>query len=151
MLRISKLTDYAVVLAVHMASRDPGASYAVSDLSAETGIPQPTVSKVVKQLSKDGLLLSQRGAHGGYRLSRAPARINIAEIIVSLEGPIAMTECSLPPRNGAHACEREASCDTRTPWRRINEALLRTLEGITLEDMARDASQKLVELRVVSG
>lgn len=144
MLRISKLTDYGVVLATHLAAAPPEATVAVSDLARETGIPQPTVSKVLKQLGRTGIVEGQRGAQGGYRLARTAEEITIAEVIAALEGPIGVTECATDDELGT--CELMTRCDVRTNWQRINRAVSDALEGIRLSDMVLHP-QKLVPLR----
>jgi FeS assembly SUF system regulator len=140
MLRISKLTDYAIVASSHLGSL-PGA-IAVSDLASATHIPQPTVAKVLKVLARAGLVASQRGAHGGYRLARPAEEITVADIIRAIEGPIAVTECA----DEAEACEYEPSCEVRANWQRINSAVQAALAGITLADMSQSESAKLVQL-----
>lgn len=131
MIRIARLTDYAIVLLTHFA-RMADQAHTARDLAARTGIPLPTVCKVLKALSRGGLLVSQRGVKGGYTLARPAAEISIAGIIGALDGPIAMTECS------AHApglCELEPGCPVRGNWRRINQVVQRALDGLTLGDM----------------
>lgn len=142
MLRISKLADYAIVLSTHLGSR--AGAIAVSDLALGTGIPQPTVSKVLKALARAGLVASQRGAHGGYRLARPAVEITVADIIGALEGPISVTECA--DDSPEHSCEREPSCGVRANWQRINAAVQGALEGITLSDMAEPEMPTLVRL-----
>ncbi len=141
MLRISKLTDYAIVVSTHLGTL--AGAIAVSDLASATRIPQPTVSKVLKALARAGVVVSHRGAHGGYRLARPAVEITVAEIIGALEGPISVTECADSPDQ---LCEHEPSCEVRANWQRINVAVQRALAGITLSDMARTEPQALVRL-----
>lgn len=143
MLRISKLTDYGVVLATHLAAA-PSETVAVSDLARGTGIPQPTVSKVLKQLGRAGVVAAQRGAQGGYRLARSADQITIAEVIAAVEGPIGVTECATDDEVGT--CELQTRCDVRTNWQRINRAVSDALEGIRLSDMVLPNQPKLVSL-----
>lgn len=129
MLRISRLTDYAVVLATELARHD--APVAVSDLSLVTEVPAPTASKVLKLLAKAGVVSSSRGAAGGYRLAAPANRIAIVRVIEALEGPIAVTECS----EQSVACEHETNCGVRANWQRINRAVHEALASISLADM----------------
>lgn len=144
MLRISRIADYGVVLGTRLAGLGPDDLRSARDLCRETGIPTPTVSKVLKGLARHGLVDSERGARGGYRLARAPGAINVADIIAALEGPIGITECGV--LEDQHDCELSASCDVRGNWQLINHAILTALEGITLEDMARPQPPRLVSL-----
>lgn len=144
MLRISKLTDYGVVLTTRLAVSPEGETLAVRDLARETGIPQPTASKVLKRLARAGIIASQRGAHGGYRLTRRPADITVAEVIAALEGPIGVTECASDETAGL--CEMEGSCDMQPNWQRINNAVQQALEGISLADMVTPSGARLITL-----
>jgi FeS assembly SUF system regulator len=133
MIRIAKLTDYAIVLLTYVArDRDRGVHNA-RDLAAESHLPLPTVSKVLKSLSRGGLLVSHRGATGGYGLAKPADAISVAEIIAAMEGPVALTECST---NCPGVCEIEKVCPVRRNWRSINAVVLRSLENLTLSDMA---------------
>jgi FeS assembly SUF system regulator len=131
MLRISKLSDYAIIILGHMA-KAPEATYAATDLAESAGLAGPTVSKVLKALARADVLRSTRGAKGGYQLARPPEATSVASIIAALEGPIALTECGL---EGAH-CEQSPSCGVRANWSVLNRAIQRSLESITLSDMA---------------
>jgi FeS assembly SUF system regulator len=134
MLRISKLTDYAVVLATRMAVHPREETLAVSELAARTHIPEPTARKVLKLLTKGDVVESQRGAQGGYRLRRPAADTTIASVIVAIEGPIGVTECATEEPSGS--CEHEGRCDVQGNWRQISAAIFEALSAITLADMA---------------
>ena len=148
MLRISKLTDYGVVLTTRLAVSPEGETLAAADLCRETGIPQPTASKVLKRLAREGIIESQRGARGGYRLTRRADEITVAEVIAALEGPIGVTECASDETAGL--CEFEGSCDMQPNWQRINDAVQTALEGITLADMLTPSRARLVTLGLKS-
>lgn len=144
MLRISRLADYGVVLGTRLAGLELGELRSVRDLSADTGIPQPTVGKILKQLARAGVVDSARGAHGGYRLSRRPDEVSVAEVIEAVEGPIGVTECGT--EHDEHDCELSGRCDVRGNWQRINQAIQQALEGITLTEMAQPPEEVLVAL-----
>ncbi len=133
MFRINKLTDYAVVLLVDMARAER--VRAAHDIAAETGVPLPTVAKVMKALVRGGLVRSTRGASGGYVLARPAARIAVADIIEAVEGPIALTDCV---EGAEDSCDREVFCPMAGHWNRANAAVRQALDGITLADMARE-------------
>ena len=142
MLRMTKQADYGIVLLTQMA-RQPERRFAASDLASETHLPPPTVSKILKLLARDGLLVSQRGVKGGYRLARDPQAITIAEMIVALDGPIAFTECidDFPGE-----CSQESTCRLRANWQRINDAVRTALEGISLDELTHPLRPPLVQL-----
>jgi FeS assembly SUF system regulator len=136
MLRISKLTDYAIVILGQMA-KDHGRTRTATDLSESTGVALPTVSKVLKTLGKAGILKSTRGAHGGYQLAQPPESTSVALVINVLEGPIALTECE-GERGG---CEQSPNCHARSSWDVINRAVRTALESVSLADMAKPAAK----------
>jgi len=131
MIRLGKLTDYAIVV-MTSASRPDGELHSVARLAERTGIPAPTVAKLVKILAGAGLMESRRGASGGYVLARDPAHLTVAEIVTAVEGPIAITSCV---SESADACGVETLCPMRGGWEKINLALRSALNGVTLADM----------------
>lgn len=142
MLRLSKLTDYATVLLSYMAKHCEGVHSAIG-LAEATGITLPTVSKILKLLVKARVLQSTRGAKGGYRLVDEPEKISVATIISALEGPIALTECSISQQS----CEQATGCEIRGNWGLINQTIYNALESITLADMIMPVV-KPAEIRV---
>lgn len=141
MLRLSKLADYATVILSHMAAND--LPVAAVELAATTGIALPTVSKILKTLAAARILSSLRGAKGGYRLARGPDKISVAAVIAALEGPIALTECSLSRQN----CGQASGCNIKTNWSLINHAIYTALDSVTLADLVRPAPS-IQEFRV---
>lgn len=135
MLRVSKLTDYATVVLAQMA-REPGSVHTAAGLAESTHLARPTVSKLLKQFARVGLLESYRGAHGGYLLAVAPEQISATQIIDTVEGPMAVTECSL----GSDMCEIQDVCNIGHHWQRINRAIRAALDEITLADLATPAA-----------
>lgn len=139
MLRLSKLTDYAVVVLTRLARGGAAPSGSVQtalSLAGETGIAEPTVAKVLKLLAHSGLVEGVRGPRGGYRLTRALASVPLSEVIVAIDGPIALTACV---DGGTGMCEAESICPVRGRWDPVNDAIRRALSGITLADLAPPA------------
>lgn len=132
MLRLSKLTDYATVILSFMA-KDKKQVHAAMEIAVATGIALPTVSKILKLLVNAGVLISTRGAKGGYALASDPEKITVASVISALEGPIALTECSISHQG----CERASGCGIRGNWNLINQTIHDALESVTLADMIR--------------
>jgi FeS assembly SUF system regulator len=139
MLRISKLTDYAIIVLGHMA-REPSRTYAATDLADLASLAAPTASKILKSLTRAEVLTSTRGAKGGYQLARPPEQTSVASIIYALEGPIALTECGLEH----DTCQQAASCDIRGNWGIINRAIRTALESVTLADMAKPTPEEFL-------
>ena len=137
MLRISKLTDYATVLMAALAQREQDCVPA-SQLAEHTRLELPTVAKVLKTLAKSGLVRSIRGVNGGYQLASSPEDVSVASIVRAMEGPIALTECSLE----SGLCAHEAQCTLRGNWQRIGQAVEQALEDLTLSDLYQPSSME---------
>ncbi|MDP2904009.1 MAG: SUF system Fe-S cluster assembly regulator [Methylovulum sp.] len=136
MLRLSKLTDYATVILSFMA-KEKTRVCAAMEIAAATGIALPTVSKILKLLVNSKVLMSTRGAKGGYMLAREPETISVAAIISALEGPIALTECSISEQ----LCGQASGCGIRGVWHTINQTIHNALESVTLADLVRPAAR----------
>ena len=131
MLRISKLTDYGTLILVHLASQEREELCSASDVAAGTHLALPTVQKVLKRLAQKELVISARGAEGGYRLARPPEAITAAEILDALEGPLAITECS----DHEGQCELESDCKVGGAWQKISLAIRSAMDEIRLSDL----------------
>lgn len=136
MLRISKMTDYGALVMSTLARR-PESVHNVAELADLTHLSPTTVSKVLKRLTKQDLVESVRGAHGGYRLARQAEQISMVDIITALEGPIALTQCATQ----VHHCDIAAHCEVRSHWQIINRAIKRTLDSLTLAELAGPVQQ----------
>ena len=135
MLRISRLTDYGTVVLAHLA-HDDADLVSAAEVANATGIALPTVSKLLKSLGKADLVNSTRGSHGGYQLARDADEISAADVIDALEGPVSITECSAIDSH----CDFEDSCNVGGAWQRINVAIRRALDDISLADLLRTKS-----------
>jgi FeS assembly SUF system regulator len=96
-----------------------------------THLSQPTVSKLLKALVRAGLVVSERGSHGGYALARSDDKISAAEIIDAIEGPVAITECS----SAVGRCSLESTCQVGSAWQDINLSIRRALTEVSLADL----------------
>lgn len=132
MLRITKLTDYAIVLLAHQA-RTPSALVSARELSEATGVPFPTVQKVLKQLVQGDVLRSERGAQGGYGFAREPSALSVADVVEVMEGPLALTACA-----GSDApCTEHPHCAVSEHWPVINRAVQQALAAVTILELSR--------------
>lgn len=132
-MRLSSLADYAVVLLAATARRDGPVRVTATALAEETGLPLPTVQKLVSRLSAAGLIETGRGTGGGFRLARAPQAIDLAQIIEAIEGPIALTTCVDAAR---HDCAVETNCMIRPHAGTVNAVVRGALAGVTLAQLA---------------
>jgi len=145
MLRISKITDYGIVLLTELARGGMGEPHNARELSKTAQLPLPVVSKTLKALTRRGLLVSHRGSKGGFNLAREPEQIAVAEVIEALEGPVGITECSV----AVGECTREAICGVREPWQHINSVILQALRQVTLADLI-SRPRDLIEFDLIS-
>ena len=142
MFRITKQTDYGIVLVSHMAA-EPERQFTAPDLAAEAQLPLPMVAKILKLLAREGVLVSHRKVNGGYALARSSRAIAVFEVIIALDGPIAMTECI---DDGPGECVQELICPLRSNWQIINRAVRQTLDEIKIADMAQPLPERLMLL-----
>lgn len=147
MLRMTKQADYGIVLLSHMARQQtpeaPADRFAAPELAEAVGLPLPTVSKILKLLSRDGVLESHRGVKGGYSLADAPEELSVVRMIEALDGPIAFTECI---EDTPGSCSQEATCRIRGNWQLINNAVRGALKAISLSDLVDAQPDRLVQL-----
>ncbi len=137
MLRLSKITDYGtkIMLAMTMPA---DCWHTANGLAAATNVSLPTVSKILKILTKGSLLVSQRGSQGGYQLARSAKLITLAEVIKVMEGGIAMTEC----QQLVSYCQIEAQCSVKDNWSLISQAIADILRNISLAQMSKPMHTK---------
>jgi FeS assembly SUF system regulator len=131
MLRISRLTDYATVILATLA-QEPAKLQTSAALAEQTKLALPTVSKLLKQLQRAGLVASTRGLRGGYQLARPATDISAGEILDALEGPLALTDCA----SGHGNCGFEKSCRVGHAWQRLNVIIRRSLRDVSLAQLA---------------
>jgi FeS assembly SUF system regulator len=131
MIILSKLADYGVIIATHLAHATDRQVNA-AQVAAETLLPRATVAKVLKALAHAGIVVGARGVNGGYRLARAAERITVAEVVAAIDGAIGITQCSVHEPG----CDRTQFFPTRPHWQRVNAAVGEALASVTLADMA---------------
>jgi FeS assembly SUF system regulator len=131
MLKVSKLADYAVVVLATLAQSDSQFMTAVG-ISAKTGLPEPTVAKVLKLLTRAEIVQSVRGVNGGYRPRIKPESLSIARIVSAVDGPVSVTACV---DGSAETCGYVSRCAVKGRWDGVNYAIRAAMEGVTLADM----------------
>jgi Rrf2 family protein len=133
MLKLTKKADYGLIALRHLATRK-GGSASTKEIADAYHIPMPLLSKVLQMLVRSGLLTSEQGTNGGYRLSRPPQDITTLEAIRAIDGPIILTHC-FTEHNG---CDQSMLCPVREPLRKVHEGILNLLSGITISDLSYD-------------
>ena len=148
MLRLSNLADYGVVVMTAAARIAEGRVAAdgrhasAAQVATLTGIPAPTVAKLMGQLARGGLLVSHRGVAGGFALARPAPEISLADIVEAIDGPIALTHCGQP---GAD-CDLSHNCAVRPHWAPVNNAVKAALAQVSLADLAPPSVRKPAQL-----
>jgi FeS assembly SUF system regulator len=132
-MRLSRLADYAIVLMTHVAQH-PAESHAAAESAAATRLPVPTVARVMARLCRGGLLTSERGVKGGYRLARPAAQIPVGAVVSLFDGPVRLTRCA---QSGPRQCEVESLCPSRIGLQRLNIAVRQALDDVTLAELAQ--------------
>jgi FeS assembly SUF system regulator len=135
MIRIGRLTDYGIIVMTHLAHH-PDRVHNAHEVARGAHLKLPTVSKLLRILARTGLLTSHRGINGGYSLARSPQAISVAEVIRALEGPIALTACTI---DSPGECEFEPTCPVRGHWQKINRAIREALDGVSIAQLAAPA------------
>ncbi len=141
MLKLTKKADYGLIALRHLAKQaGTGANRqtaSAKDIADLYRIPLPLLSKVLQTLVRAGLLTSEQGATGGYRLARDPQDINTLEVIRGIDGPIILTHC-FTEHADQHQCDQSQMCPVREPLRKVHEGILRLLTSITVADLSSD-------------
>lgn len=139
MIRLGKLTDYAMLILSQMAQA-PTSVLSAAVIADALHLSLPTVSKILKILSEGGLVSSVRGAEGGYHLARPALEITVADVIAAMEGGTAVTECC----ESINLCAISASCVMKSNWLKINHAIQAMLAKLTIIDMSKPLPRGLL-------
>ncbi|OGT55296.1 MAG: SUF system Fe-S cluster assembly regulator [Gammaproteobacteria bacterium RIFCSPHIGHO2_12_FULL_42_10] len=132
MIRISKMTDYAILVMGALAKR-PEAILSAASLASTLRLSVPTVSKILKTLLLADLVKAMRGSEGGYCLSQPAASITIARVVAAMEGDLAVTECC----ESSRLCTIDSFCALKENWKKINKMLNVVLSKWTIQDMLK--------------
>ncbi len=135
MVILSKLADYGVIIATHLAAF-PDRQLTAGAVATATQLPQATAAKLLKAMAHAGLVTATRGASGGYRLARAATSISVAEVVAAIDGDIGLTQCSVH----VEECVRTTYCPTRPHWAAINRAVGEALAAVSLDAMITPAA-----------
>lgn len=135
MIKLSKMTDYAVIILAEMVAgqkENERALMSASGLASSTKLPEPTVSKVLKLLAKEKIVTSVRGTNGGYSLNKSPEQINMAHVITATDGPVQLMACV---DTNHECCDRADHCTMKGQWNPLNQAMVSALQGVSLAQM----------------
>ena len=139
LMQITRATDYAVRVMVHLASAPHGQKYPLNELAIATGVQESFLSKILQRLVHQGMLLSQRGSGGGFILNRAPDQVTLLDVVEAIEGPTQLNHCV----GEAGYCSRKEWCGVSPTWERAQQALTQVLGGVSIAQLADETSRLL--------
>ena len=140
-MKFSAREQYGLRAMAELARRYGQGPISLSEVAQAQGISLSYLEQVIAPLRRAGLLVSTRGAHGGYSLARDPGIITTGDVIRALEGAIAPIKCITDEENCA-PCAREDICATRSVWEKVRARLVETLDSTTLADLIQDARKQ---------
>ncbi|MDI9596222.1 MAG: RrF2 family transcriptional regulator [Atribacterota bacterium] len=137
-MRLSTRSRYGTRLMLELAFNYNKGNTSLKDIAKKEGISEKYLGQLVIPLKSRGLIISSRGANGGYRLAKNPSLITIKEIVQALEGSVNLVECV----NNPSVCKRTSNCPVRNVWEMIDEQISKTLSSISLEDLVSSRLNK---------
>jgi len=138
MLKINRQTDYAVRVVLALAQRGEGTRMSSANIQKEMLIPKAFMTRIVAQLSREGLVNTFPGRDGGLMLPRPASQITLKDVVEVFEGPILLSECMQV--KGEDDCPFQSNCPVRSKWGRVQVAMLREMASITFESLAMEAA-----------
>lgn len=141
MLALTKKTGYGLIAMSHLAGLEGDKVASSREIAAKFGVPISLLMNVLKELSAAGYVESVRGAHGGYRLTRDPSEISLADLVIAVEGPIRLAECVTGDvADGSQAiCKIMDKCPIADPVHRVHRKLRDFLKNVTLAEIVAPA------------
>ena len=124
-MQITRQADYAIRAVLYIAKLKPNERASTSNIAKEQHIPSSFLAKIISQLSISGLLHTSRGAKGGVTLAKKPSEITLLDVVESIDGPIALNECSTPEGN----CSLSDGCPIKSVWCDAQEELVYRLKN----------------------
>ena len=137
-MKITSRTEYGLRAMVYLAGRRDQGPAPLSEIAASEGFPGAFLERILARLREAGLVRATRGASGGYALARSPGSVAVADVVVALEGPLTLVDCMQSDRS----CARAEACASRVVWRRLDDAITRALEGLSLEDLVAEGARR---------
>lgn len=138
-MKLSTRSRYGLRLLVELAMAPPETTMFLGDIAKQQDISEKYLSKLVIPLRGARLIVSRRGANGGYMLARDPREITLKEIVEALEGELFPLDCVKDPE----VCTRTPQCASHDVWVDLNRVISEYLEGISLESIVQDYKKKL--------
>jgi Rrf2 family protein len=134
---ISKRTDYATRAVLALTLADASEPMKLEEIARRTAVPQSVLEQIMPTMRSAGIIRSERGIHGGYRLNRPPNEITLERVVRLFQGQLAPIGCAT--RSHQEACPMTLECSLRFVWEEVRDATIKTLAGTTFADLAKRA------------
>lgn len=135
---INRRTDYATRAVLALALADDERPHKLHELAEQTATPITVLEQLLPQLRAAGIVRSERGPSGGYRLNHAPEDITLGRVVRLIQGPLAPIACAT--RTGAERCAMEVGCSLQETWTAVRDATIAILDSTTFADLAARAT-----------
>lgn len=144
---ITKKTDYATRAVLALALRYPSRpAVSVQDLATQVGVPAAFLQQIMAQLREAGVVRSERGPTGGYRLNHPPAEISLEKIVRLFQGPLAPISCAT--RTNPEPCSMEVGCALQRVWAEVRDRTIEILESTDFAALAERSSGPWIDLPI---
>ncbi|RQW87332.1 MAG: Rrf2 family transcriptional regulator [Geobacter sp.] len=134
MMGLTRKGEYAIRGILYLARQPQGKVSLVGEIAAASDVPKTFLAKILQDFVKKGLVSSSRGSGGGFMLALPAARITLLQVVEAVEGPIMPNRCLI----SEGACDRDGTCRVHPVWERVRQQTAAILDGVTIEDLARD-------------
>ena len=143
MLRFTKRADYGLMAIHYIAVHEETGAVSAKRIAEEFAMPPELLAKILQQLARQRLIVSQNGPKGGYVLASRPMEITVGQVVRALEGPINIVECL----EEDSACPQMARCNLRRPVQKIQAAISQLLDTMSLAELVGDDVPELMAIR----
>lgn len=140
LMQIPRRVDYGLRAVIYLSGQDPEKSCSIAEIAKQQGVPRKFLEKIIQDLIRGGLIKSKRGANGGYALARPPEEISFTDVIVAIEGPIAVNLC-LDDRLG---CDQIPRCTMIGVWSEVQQKINEVLSGTTIAGLRRSPCREII-------
>jgi len=140
---ITRRTDYATRAVLALCLAEPDELLNVEDIALRTAMPMSVAKQVMNQMRSSGLVRSERGPSGGYRLNHQPEEITLERVVRLFQGQLAPIECAT--RHEPEECPMTPGCSLQTVWAEVRDATIAILARTTFADLAKQATGPWVQ------
>jgi Rrf2 family iron-sulfur cluster assembly transcriptional regulator len=130
-MELTRAGDYGIFGVIYLAKQPRGKIVSLAEVAKAENLPEKFLAKIFQNLTRSGLIISHRGARGGFSLARPADQITVKELLESIQGPIHFTKCL----SGLDDCDRKEICELRKLWKKAQDYCMKLLTQNTLADL----------------